>query len=63
MRLYDIVVLVTPDLNEEDAVKVTADHRKILTDGGVIVLDGDAHEVDGVGFAGVKGFCGGCRAA
>ncbi|HSP93458.1 MAG TPA: 30S ribosomal protein S6 [Thermoanaerobaculia bacterium] len=34
MRLYDIVVLVTPDLNEEDAVKVTADHRKILADGG-----------------------------
>ena len=34
MRLYDIVVLVTPDLNEEDAAKVTADHRKILADGG-----------------------------
>ena len=34
MRLYDIVVLVTPDLNEEDAAKVTADYRKIMTDGG-----------------------------
>jgi small subunit ribosomal protein S6 len=34
MRLYDIVVLVTPDLNEEDAAKVTADYRKILADGG-----------------------------
>jgi small subunit ribosomal protein S6 len=34
MRLYDIVVLVTPDLNEEDAAKVTADYRKILSDGG-----------------------------
>jgi Icc-related predicted phosphoesterase len=33
--------------------------RQILTDSGIIVLDGDAHEVDGVGFAGVKGFCGG----
>jgi Icc-related predicted phosphoesterase len=33
--------------------------RQILTDGGVVVLDGDAHEVEGVGFAGVKGFCGG----
>jgi small subunit ribosomal protein S6 len=34
MRLYDIVVLVTPDLNEEDAAKLTADYRKILADGG-----------------------------
>ena len=34
MRLYDIVVLVTPDLNEEDAAKLTADYRKILSDGG-----------------------------
>ncbi len=31
----------------------------ILADAGVIVLDGDACEVAGVGFAGVKGFCGG----
>jgi Icc-related predicted phosphoesterase len=33
--------------------------RKILTDVGVIVLDGEATEVHGVGFAGVKGFGGG----
>jgi Icc-related predicted phosphoesterase len=33
--------------------------KKILMDAGVIVLDGDAHEVAGVGFAGVKGFAGG----
>ena len=33
--------------------------RKILADAGVIVLDGDSCEVCGVGFAGVKGFCGG----
>jgi Icc-related predicted phosphoesterase len=32
---------------------------KIITDAGVVVLDGDAHEVHGVGFAGVKGFGGG----
>ncbi len=32
---------------------------KILTDAGVTMLDGDVHEVDGVGFAGVKGFGGG----
>ncbi len=32
---------------------------KILTDAGVTMLDGDVMEVHGVGFAGVKGFCGG----
>lgn len=32
---------------------------KILTDAGVTMLDGDVTEVHGVGFAGVKGFCGG----
>ena len=33
--------------------------KKILTDAGVTILDGDAMEIQGVGFAGVKGFCGG----
>jgi Icc-related predicted phosphoesterase len=33
--------------------------RQILADAGVAVLDGEATEIDGVGFAGVKGFCGG----
>lgn len=32
---------------------------RILTDAGVRVLDGDSYEVHGVGFAGVRGFCGG----
>jgi Icc-related predicted phosphoesterase len=32
---------------------------RILCDAGVRVLDGDAYEVLGVGFAGVKGFAGG----
>ena len=32
---------------------------KILTDAGVTMLDGDVHEIHGVGFAGVKGFGGG----
>ena len=31
----------------------------ILADAGIKVLDGDATEVDGVGFAGIKGFAGG----
>ena len=33
--------------------------RQILSDAGVVVLDGEATEVHGVGFAGVKGFAGG----
>src|SRR5215813_5360669 len=38
MRLYDIVVLVTPDLNDEDATKVAAEYKKILVDGGATVV-------------------------
>jgi Icc-related predicted phosphoesterase len=33
--------------------------KQILCEAGVIVLDGDAVEIKGIGFAGVKGFCGG----
>jgi Icc-related predicted phosphoesterase len=33
--------------------------RQILVDAGVIMLDGDAVEVRGIGFAGAKGFAGG----
>jgi Icc-related predicted phosphoesterase len=32
---------------------------KILSDAGVHMLDGDSVEIDGVGFAGIKGFAGG----
>src|SRR3990172_3335580 len=32
---------------------------RILTDAGVRMLDGDSCEVHGIGFAGVRGFCGG----
>jgi Icc-related predicted phosphoesterase len=32
---------------------------RILREAGMIVLDEQAHEIDGVGFAGVKGFLGG----
>jgi Icc-related predicted phosphoesterase len=35
------------------------DIKRILGDAGVTVLDGDTTEVHGIGFAGVKGFCGG----
>ena len=33
--------------------------RKILLDAGACVLDGESCEFHGIGFAGVKGFCGG----
>jgi Icc-related predicted phosphoesterase len=33
--------------------------RKIVTDAGLVTLDGDTTEVQGIGFAGVKGFAGG----
>jgi Icc-related predicted phosphoesterase len=36
-----------------------AEIRQILTDAGVTVLDGEATEIHGVGFAGTKGFAGG----
>ena len=32
---------------------------RILAGSGVAMLDGEAHEIEGVGFAGVKGFAGG----
>jgi Icc-related predicted phosphoesterase len=35
--------------------------RTILEQAGLVLLDGDAYSVDGVGFAGVKGFAGGFR--
>jgi small subunit ribosomal protein S6 len=38
MRLYDIVVLVTPDLSDEDAAKVAAEYKKVLVDGGANVV-------------------------
>ena len=33
--------------------------KKIFSDAGAMVLDGDAREIGGVGFVGVKGFAGG----
>jgi small subunit ribosomal protein S6 len=38
MRSYDIVVLLTPDLNDEEAASAAADYRKILTDGGGAIV-------------------------
>jgi Icc-related predicted phosphoesterase len=33
--------------------------RRILTEGGIRILDGETAEIHGIGFAGVKGFAGG----
>ena len=55
VKMRVLAVLGNHDLESEKA----GDVRQILGDVGVTVLDGDSVEVDGVGFAGVKGFAGG----
>ena len=55
LRIPAIAVLGNHDLESGQERELV----EILTDAGVIVLDGDAHEIHGVGFAGVKGFAGG----
>src|SRR5258707_72646 len=32
---------------------------KILAGAGIVTLDGETTEIEGIGFAGIKGFCGG----
>jgi Icc-related predicted phosphoesterase len=54
-RLPTLAVLGNHDYESGHADEV----KKIIEGAGVSVLDGDAVEVKGVGFAGVKGFCGG----
>jgi Icc-related predicted phosphoesterase len=55
LRVPCITVLGNHDFEAGKSDEV----RQILVDGGIVVLDGDATECNGVGFAGVKGFCGG----
>jgi Icc-related predicted phosphoesterase len=50
-----IAVLGNHDFEAGHADKIS----QVLSESGVRVLDGDSHTIDGVGFAGVKGFCGG----
>ncbi|MBX3263830.1 MAG: metallophosphoesterase [Labilithrix sp.] len=50
-----VAVLGNHDFESGHADTVT----QILNESGVRVLDGDSHTVDDVGFAGIKGFCGG----
>jgi Icc-related predicted phosphoesterase len=55
IRVPILTVLGNHDFESGKADEVTA----ILQTAGIKVLDGEAVEVAGVGFAGVKGFCGG----
>ena len=55
LKIPSIAVLGNHDYESGHELEVT----EILRDAGVSVLDGEATEVMGVGFAGVKGFCGG----
>jgi Icc-related predicted phosphoesterase len=50
-----LAVLGNHDYESGAEIEVT----RILREAGVRVLDGDAHEIAGVGFAGTKGFAGG----
>jgi Icc-related predicted phosphoesterase len=55
LRIPSIGVLGNHDFESGRAEDVV----KIMTDAGVTMLDGDAIEIEGVGFAGIKGFGGG----
>ena len=45
--------------NHDHHCGATGEVEAVLRQAGVIFLEDEVHEVDGVGFAGVKGFCGG----
>jgi Icc-related predicted phosphoesterase len=49
--------------NHDYESNAEAEITRILTEAGVRLLDGETTEVQGIGFAGVKGFCGGFAAA
>ena len=55
LRIPSLAVLGNHDLESGQERELT----DVLTDAGVVVLDGTSYEIDGVGFAGVKGFAGG----
>lgn len=55
VKIPIVAVLGNHDFESGKQVEV----RNILIDAGVRMLDGDACEIKGIGFAGVKGFAGG----
>ena len=55
LRIPSVGVLGNHDFEAGQETEIA----KIMTDAGVRMLDGDTYEIHGVGFAGVRGFCGG----
>jgi Icc-related predicted phosphoesterase len=55
VKIPIVSVLGNHDFESDAAPEVTA----ILREAGLIVLDGDTCEIEGIGFAGIKGFAGG----
>ena len=55
LRIPVIGVLGNHDYESDHVDEV----RDILTDAGIVMLDGESYETHGIGFAGVKGFAGG----
>lgn len=55
LKIPSVAVLGNHDFEAGQQAEVA----KVLADAGVAMLDGDTTEIHGVGFAGVKGFCGG----
>jgi Icc-related predicted phosphoesterase len=55
LRIPAAAVLGNHDFESDKSTEIT----QILTDAGLIVLDGDTCEIEGIGIAGVKGFGGG----
>ena len=55
VKIPILAVLGNHDFESDQQVELT----KILSDAGVRMLDGDTFETHGVGFAGIRGFCGG----
>jgi Icc-related predicted phosphoesterase len=55
VKIPIVAVLGNHDFESDQSEEIA----RILADAGVHILDGDAVEVHGVGFAGVKGFAGG----
>jgi Icc-related predicted phosphoesterase len=55
LRIPAVGVLGNHDFEAGEQTEIA----KIVADAGVRLLDGDTYEIHGVGFAGVRGFCGG----
>src|SRR4051812_37054710 len=55
VRIPIVAVLGNHDVESNQQTEIAA----ILADAGVTVLDGETTEIHGIGFAGIKGFCGG----